>query len=185
MRLENMNTVKSNEQRATSEKSYSLLSTRCSLLDRKFLVSTRVLPLWYMRRIVTPMFASLLDTTKSLGSGLVDANGFLIEFHGPHAGHDPNELILLIPQGRTNLLERYLSDTTSEHILIGEKFSFYLRYFPDKSHFVYAMTDGKTSYELQQLSLSMQAILNDDTLLSPLRQRLEQPRQLLRKTLVR
>jgi hypothetical protein len=143
-----------------------------------------------MRRIVTPLFASLLDTTKSLGAGLVDANGFLLESHGPHAGHDPNELVLLVPQGRTSLLERYLSDTTYEHILVGEKFSFYLRYFIDKSYFVYAMTDAKTSggpvrYELQQLALSMHDILEDDTLLSPLRQRLEQPRQFLRKTLVR
>jgi hypothetical protein len=173
-----------------SEKFYSSLTTRYFPLNRKFSVSAPILSSWYMRRIVTPLFASLLDTTKSLGSGLVDANGFLIEFHGPHAGHDPNELILLVPQGRTNPLERYLSDTTSEHILIGEKFSFYLRYFPDKSYFVYAMTDGRTSggpvrYELQQLSFSMQAILNDNALLSPLRQRLEQPSQALRKTLVR
>jgi hypothetical protein len=143
-----------------------------------------------MRRIVTPLFAALLDTTKSLGTGLVDVNGFLLEFHGPHAGRNPNELILLVPQGRSSSLERYLSDTTSEHILVGEKYSFYLRYFTDKSYFVYAMTDAKTSggpvrYELQQLSLSLQNIMKDDTLLSPLRQRLEQPRQFLRKTLVR
>jgi hypothetical protein len=143
-----------------------------------------------MRRVVTPLFASLLDSTKSLGAGLVDTNGFLLESHGPHAGRNPNELILLVPQGRTSSLERYLSDTTNEHILIGEKYSFYLRYFPDKTYFVYAMADSKTSggpvrYELQQLSLSMQKILSDNTLLSPLRQRLEQPRQSLRKTLVR
>ncbi|MGL4609476.1 MAG: hypothetical protein ACRCYY_07290 [Trueperaceae bacterium] len=142
-----------------------------------------------MRRIVTPLFASLLDTTKSLGAGLVDANGFLIEFHGPHAGRDPNELILLVPQGRTSALELYLADMTHEHILIGEKFSFYLRYFPDKSYFVYAMTNAKTSggpvrYELQQLSATMQNILQDDSLM-PRRERLEQPNQSLRKTLIR
>jgi hypothetical protein len=164
--------------------------THCSLLNRKFSVRGFVLLLWYMRRIVSPLFASLLDTTKSLGAGLVDANGFLLESHGPHAGYDPNELILLVPQGRTNLLERYLSDIILEHIFVGERFSFYLRYFTDKSYFVYAMTDGKTSggpvrYELQQLSLSMHKILKDDSLFSPLRERLEQPRQLLRKTLVR
>lgn len=142
-----------------------------------------------MRRVVTPLFAALLDITKSLGAGLVDANGFLLESHGPHAGRNPNELILLIPQGRSNALERYLSDNTHEHILIGDKFSFYLRYFPNKSYFVYAMTDSKTSggpvrYELQQLALSMQKILRDDSLM-PRRERLEQPHQSLRKTLVR
>jgi hypothetical protein len=143
-----------------------------------------------MRRVVTPLFAAMLDTTKSLGAGLVDVNGFLLESHGPHAGRDPNELILLIPQGRSSALERYLGDSTNEHILIGEKFSFYLRYFPDKSYFIYAMTEAKTSggpvrYELQQLSLSMQKILKDDSLLAPLSQRLEQPGKSLRKTLIR
>jgi hypothetical protein len=143
-----------------------------------------------MRRIVTPLFLALLDTTKSLGAGLVDNNGFLLEAHGPHGGKNPNELILLVPQGRTTFLERYLGDNTNEHILVGEKFSFYLRYFPDKSYFVYAMTEGKTSggpvrYELQQLSLAMQKILRDDSLLAPLSQRLEQPSKSLRKTLVR
>jgi hypothetical protein len=142
-----------------------------------------------MRRVVTPLFAALLDTTRSLGAGLVDANGFLLESHGPHAGRDPNELILLVPQGRSLALERYLTDTTNEHILIGEKFSFYLRYFPDKRYFVYAMTEAKTSggpvrYELQQLSLSMQKILKGD-LLVPRRERLEQPSKSLRKTLIR
>ncbi len=142
-----------------------------------------------MRRVVTPLFAALLDITKSLGAGLVDVNGFLLESHGPHGGRDPNELILLVPQGRTGALERYLSDHTNEHILIGEKFSFYLRYFPDKSYFVYAMVESKTSggpvrYELQQLSLSMQKILKDDSLM-PRRERLEQPSKSLRKTLIR
>jgi hypothetical protein len=142
-----------------------------------------------MRRVVTPLFAALLDTTKSLGAGLVDVNGFLLESHGPHAGRDPNEIILLVPQGRTGALERYLGDKTNEHILVGDKFCFYLRYFPDKSYFVYAMTDGKTSggpvrYELQQLAISMQKILRDDSLM-PRRERLEQPHQHLRKTLVR
>jgi hypothetical protein len=168
---------------------HSLLSTHCSLLNRKFSVRASVLPSGYMRRVVTPLFAALLDTTKSLGAGLVDTNGFLLESHGPHAGRDPNEIILLVPQGRTHALERYLTDTTNEHILIGEKYSFYLRYFPDKRYFVYAMAESKTSggpvrYELQQLSVSMQNILRDDSL-TPRRERLEQTRQLLRKTLVR
>jgi hypothetical protein len=143
-----------------------------------------------MRRVVSPLFAALLDITKSLGAGLVDNNGFLLEAHGPHAGKDPNEIILLVPQGRTGALERYLSDNTNEHILIGEKFSFYLRYFPDKTYFVYAMAASKTSggpvrYELQQLSVAMQKILKDDSLLAPLSQRLEQPSKSLRKTLIR
>ncbi len=143
-----------------------------------------------MRRVVTPLFAALLDTTKSLGAGLVDANGFVLEAHGPHAGKDPNELILLVPQGRTTALESYLSDTTNEHILVGVKYSFYLRYFTDKSFFVYAMTEAKTSggpvrYELQELARSLHKLLKDDSLLSPLRQRLEQPSKSLRKTLIR
>jgi hypothetical protein len=172
-----------------SEKSYSLLSTHCSLLFLQFSVSASVLLSSYMRRVVTPLFAALLDTTKSLGAGLVDTNGFLLESHGPHAGKDPNELILLVPQGRTGFLERYLGDKTNEHIIVGEKFSFYLRYFPDKSYFIYAMTDGKTSggpvrYELQQLASSMQKILQETSLM-PRRERLEQPSKSLRKTLIR
>jgi hypothetical protein len=142
-----------------------------------------------MRRVVTPLFEAALDSSHSLGVGWFDTQGFLIHAHGPHQGFKPEELVLHFPRQDVLGLESFVQDLPVEYVLIGQKYSFYIRFLPQYNYLVYAMvasdkSGGKVRFALRELAEALQNVMHD-SLFVAVRQRLEQPRQFLGGSLIR
>ena len=142
-----------------------------------------------MRRVVTPLFEVALDACQSLGVGWFDTQGFLIHAYGPHEGFRPEELVLYFPRQDILSLESYVQDSPVEYVVIGKKYSFYIRFLVQHDYLLYAMvasekSGGKVRYALRELSEDLQDVMQDNLLVSA-RQRLEQPRQFLGGRLIR
>lgn len=134
-----------------------------------------------MRRPLTTALEDLLNRSQSLGVGLVDANGLLIECCGEHDGKEPVELAVHLPYAKPGSFELFLEERWVEHILVGVFFNLYLRWLPGYTHLVYCMTPtvgvsgGPVRFALKQSAEELAAQLN--MLDAPLSQRLEQPRK--------
>ncbi len=135
------------------------------------------------------MLATLLDASASLGVGVADANGLLVEAHGLHDGCLPEAVAAHLSHSRSSALETLLNDTLEEQILLGERYCFYLRWLPERPYFAYVMTRREAARS--GLRHSLKGAVADLGLsfgarsAPPLRERLEQPRQFLRDALVR
>ena len=133
-----------------------------------------------------------LDLTGSLGVGVADTNGFLVQGAGGHAGIAPEKVAASLACATPALLASLGGDTLNETILIGEKHCFYARWLSNGRYFAYIMTQDKTSggkvrYALHELTEKVEGMLSHPgTGLRPtLRERLEQPRQFPGAGLVR
>ena len=134
-----------------------------------------------MRRPLASLLETLLNRSESLGVGLVDANGLLVEACGFHDGKDANELAVHLPYANPAGFELFLEERWVEHIMVGVFFNLYVRWLPNYKHLVYCMTPtvgvsgGPVRYALKNTCEDIAELF--DILDMPLRERLEQPRQ--------
>ena len=145
-----------------------------------------------MTRSLRQIFDALLDRTGSLGAGVVDFSGLAVHTSGLHGGLDPQAIAAHLPCLHGGFFAALLEDTLVEDVLIGERYSFYLRRLSGHTFFMYIMTEDKTSGGTLRYALrhSEEAVvkalcLTETALSAATNERLEQPREFLSERLVR
>ena len=143
-----------------------------------------------MGRPLGAILTSLLDKTGSLGAGLADTNGLLLQSCGLHGGTQADEVAAHL-LGNAPTLTPLVEDRLVESILIGERYCFYLRWLENGQHFLYVMTldrgnGGVVRYTLREAAQELTAIFGGNQGSGgATRQRLEQPRKFPSGGLVR
>ena len=142
-----------------------------------------------MARPLGAILTSLLDKTGSLGVGLADTNGLLLQSCGLHGGTQADEVAAHL-LGNAPTLTPLVEDRLVESILIGEKYCFYLRWLEHGKHFLYTMTldrgnGGIIRYSLREAAQELAPVFGTQASSSAARQRLEQPRKFPGGKLVR
>ena len=142
-----------------------------------------------MARPLGAILTSLLDKTGSLGVGLADTNGLLLQSCGRHGGTQADEVAAHL-LGNAPTLTPLVEDRLVESILIGEKYCFYLRWLEHGKHFLYTMTldrgnGGIIRYSLREADQELAPVFGTQASSGAARQRLEQPRKFPRGKLVR
>ena len=135
-----------------------------------------------MRRELVTILSSLHDVTLSLGVGLVDKNGLLIESCGQHAAFDPHMIAAVVSQPPSIPFTSLLGDELEEYVVIGQKYSFFVLCLTYSQTTVYAMTERKVNggtvrYELRRATSDLKTLLHTEKLMLPVSKRLKQPRQ--------
>jgi hypothetical protein len=139
-------------------------------------------------RSVAATLAILLDKSAALGVGLVDAHGLLLAAQGLHGGQQASAVAALLAAAQPSGLEELLSDAFSEQVVLGERYCFYLHWLPARNHFLYAMAERERAHGRvrQALKDALGEVVEG---LAPSAvaegQRLKEPRQFPRGTLVR
>jgi hypothetical protein len=144
----------------------------------------------HMRVPLATLLQSLLDSSRGLGAGLVDRHGFLLESCGAHDAHDSVAIGAFLSHHRLAPLEMSLTDTVSEQVWIGNRYSFYMHWLGDGTKLLYVMAParapgGPIRQALRQAGTALENSLEPPVSGTPLRERLEQPRQFVSDILIR
>ncbi len=143
-----------------------------------------------MRQELTSLLTSLQDGTGSLGVGVADANGLLIQSQGEHGGIDAGKIAAHLAARRGTSLEQLVGDPVEEHITVGRTFTFVVRWFLDHGYFIYAMTHreirgGPVRHGIKTTAERLERWFDGRGLLLTKRERLEEPRKFSRDRLIR
>ena len=145
-----------------------------------------------MARPLTLLLTSLLDTTGSLGVGVVDGNGLLVQSCGLHGDQSAEKVAACLSTSQAVGMTTLLDDTLLESLWVGQRYCFHLRWLAlrlsVRPYLVYAMTEnagkgGAVRAELRSCSAELSTLFSDSS--SATRQRLEQPRQFVSRRLIR
>ena len=146
-----------------------------------------------MERPLTSHLNALLNETASLGVGVGDTSGLLIQSSGLHAALAPDQVAAHLSQHEPLKFEQLSEDSLVEAVLIGQRYCFYLRWLTGGAYFVYVMTEakakgGEVRYALKKAETVFARALGlpaAEGLTDAAGERLEQPRKFLSDPLVR
>ncbi len=138
-----------------------------------------------MRRALSCIFQELLDSHQSYGVGLIDQNGLLVHSEGGHVGRSSAQFAALLAglfNARLKQLELSVDESLAEQVVIGRSQSFYLKSLGRTPYLLYSVArkdvlGGSVRAALANAETQLLPLLNGQGLLSPLSERLEQPRQ--------
>ena len=141
-----------------------------------------------MARPLTVLLTSLLDTTGSLGVGVVDGNGLLVQGCGLHGDQSAEKVAAYLGTGQAASMTTVLDDTLLESLLVGQRYRFYVHWLAVRPYLAYIMTEntskaGAVRAELRSCGGELSALFSSSG--RSARERLKQPRQFVSSRLVR
>lgn len=139
------------------------------------------------------IFNILLDQSESLGVGLVDPHGFLVQSAGEHGGYSCSILAVntrTISNRMSPILTELLDEPLREHIILCADHTLYLLMHEQSDYLLYALAKpdvpgGRIRLAMREAAMKLTPVLAGRNLVSPVGQRLEQPRQFRRLSLAR
>jgi hypothetical protein len=139
------------------------------------------------------IFNLLLDRSETLGVGLVDPHGFLVQSAGEHGGYACVTLAAntrTISNRMTPILTDVLSEPLREQIILCESYTLYLLTLEESDYLLYALAKpnvpgGRVRLALRESATALAPVLAGQALTRSPGQRLEQPRQFRRLSLTR
>lgn len=135
-----------------------------------------------MRRDLIAALDQVVDAPDCLGAGLADASGLLVQAAGAQAGLSDATVSAVLAEPPCRGLEPLLGDQAGERLLFGMRHTYLVLPLLGGRYFVYALAprDARTTPVRAALRLAAGEIerrIEEDGLLEPSRERLDEPRK--------